>query len=88
MPRAVDPHAGAPAMAGRSLLADMDQGHRRRELQRNRDREADLEIVDWFGQLVAQRVDIPAALAPIAALHGVQVRTPTGGWPGLGSARR
>ena len=69
-------------------LHDMDQVCRRRELLGNRDREADLEIVDWFEQLVAEGVDIPAALAPIAALHGVQVRTPTGGWPGLGSARR
>ena len=56
-------------------LHDMDQGRRRRELQRNRDREADLEIVDWFERLVAQGVDIPAALAPIAAIHGFQVRT-------------
>ena len=56
-------------------LHDMDQGRRRRELLRNRDREEDLEIVDWFEHLVARGVDIPAALTPIAALHGVQVRT-------------
>ena len=56
-------------------LYDMDQGRRRRELLGNRDRKEDLEIVDWCGQLVAQGVDIPAALAPIAALHGFQVRT-------------
>ena len=53
----------------------MDKGCRRRELLGNKDREEDLEIVDWFEQLVAQAVDIPAAMAQIAALHGVQVRT-------------
>ena len=56
-------------------LYDMDQGRRRRELLGNRNRKEDLEIVDWCEQLVAQGVDIPAAMAPIAALHGVQVRT-------------
>ena len=56
-------------------LHDMDQGSRRRELLGNRDWKEDLEIVDRFEQLVAQGVDIPAAMSQIAALHGVQVRT-------------
>ena len=56
-------------------LHDMDQGCRRRELLGSRDRKEGLEIVDWFEQLVAQEVDIPTAMAQIAAIATSELRS-------------